>query len=1638
MSFDPKSKEKNSIDGSIESNERESFENHENEDDLLIEQLESKQAEVDGLLEEIDQWSVDDTLSDSEESQRAEEEMGQLREETSALKRTFLTKLKEIGDFRIGHLTSDFRDFQSRNIEEHLDIPNSKEVLAFLDKRLEVLYFKHREFLNRNIKSAHKKEGKRSLNWDAELVDELHKITDIYSRSAKGEGEMWERKTRELRDFYRKRITSLLKNGDVDLALEEWKSYPVSTNDLNTYFEGEIVDAYIENGGDLEKLEDDPDLVFLVIDKLIRDAQKYGESDKQFKKLGRLIEKSDLSRRPDIISRLEHFRDLDFIEQVSEQTATEMLEINLENSKVDVILDEMNFFQDAIRNMTDEDRDGFIQTASKHIGSLSSAERQINALGSMMNYLRLSEKEYGGLFNAIDGEHLGSSLENKFAHKFPLALLINSHCFSESDRSDPNEYVGQVFDNNEVEEIIKRRLLEQIKKHPELFEGLDIEKAENEFVSYVIGIIEHNAEDSYSYHGGQSSSVDYVLLIKEQQLLDEEEIDGLVDKFTKGLKCEHQKSPYSQSEYGYSDNLNNLLKILDLPDELLPEEKVEQTLNYFLERHNTHALLIIVDGYYNNSKITIGNFEFNFTHEQIKRATDFVIEQGSDEEVNILLFNLFFEQPRIDNEKVKKILDSIREKNRNIDCDEFLRVYRTGDQIKSLERDNERLSEQDSISEYDKKSLLKQQREVQIASIFSGEVGEEIFERMINNGDANILEAVFDEITNRNNEFTQDLINKGIIKSIEVNNEMLNRKLVKHLEYSGNYNSGLEHRYNQLFDNVISSGDPKGFDALLQVDKYHNYLSENQKKALFSESIRLKHVSCLDTLLDQFSQISKLDEKLIEELIDLVIEVGKPKLLVRLYEIDSKINIGEQQGGLNQEQRKRYIEALIVNGSSYTKIDILVRVNNSDQDSKFNIDINKHRQALIDSVLNEGETSSIRRLYIEDEIALTRTDIQTIFEHVKEQSKFIIADVITDNKALEVKGVGGERMLNKSQLQELVENFAEDLSFNDIKDIEYKSKKKGVNVRGELKDAIDNYEVTDEGELESLIDLGYAGRDYYERYWQSIEGKEANTMDKQIDTARVMHNLIENGHYDIFDQYGLEVSYNGERIEASTFVKEFIERNKIGDKGKTIAVLLSAREYREGSELKDVLESVADYIADYQQTLDKHNIENIPPGLRVSMGMEYEITASTAKGYKRVTGNDLKQDILEISRLANIGTGNDGVHETATHPTDNPLLMILEHNLLQDLNFMDFNFTKDKQLDKKDKDFCRGSHGMHLTLGGEHGIKDNGDVNFLQNMLTVCNWGTINAGESLGRLGYSRSVRERGIRGEMHGSFKVFDEVTNSAELRVMDINTQEMYERTIMASHYAAVACQAVDKHLNYHINGVVSELQISLSEDDEFDEDTLFRVLEERDLISEKIDDERTKKIIFEWINLIMESKKIIEDHNKNAYETETQGYWDEEKQDYIMPTDFGGSKATLRRFEEVAAQQNMSVEEYFNESNVDFNGMFRGTTMDMANVFSRLSNLALKGDATNIYAMINNTKIPDSENPRGQIEESDSGRYERSVFDTSGKMREGYYYVQGASQKFIIHAMQIKMLEFMSSMKDIIGSQSSAVSNRDALAA
>ncbi|MFA5130863.1 MAG: hypothetical protein WC467_00380 [Patescibacteria group bacterium] len=480
-------------------------------------------------------------------------------------------------------------------------------------------------------------------------------------------------------------------------------------------------------------------------------------------------------------------------------------------------------------------------------------------------------------------------------------------------------------------------------------------------------------------------------------------------------------------------------------------------------------------------------------------------------------------------------------------------------------------------------------------------------------------------------------------------------------------------------------------------------------------------------------------------------------------------------------------------------------------------------------------------------------------------------------------------------------------------------------------------------------------------------------------------------------------------------ISDFIEKYNKENKGRSVAVMLFAREYLPSRPLEEVIERVASNLRKYGEIIENNSYKNVPEGFRASIGMEYEITSSTAKGYEELTSQtSLKEDIARISQAARIGSGKDAVHEIATKPTDNPYLMLLEMKLLHDIEYIDLNFNRSENYQK-------GARGFHLTIGGEKGLTVDSETNFLQNALLAASWGGIQSGETGHKVNGGRGVSLRGRDAEQSNNIAFFGKKTNSVELRSLSIDKEETLQRAVTTAFNGAIAIQAFKECFPRGSSEVLNLLETT----------------DGQRSIDEAIDskDKKIADLARLWLDLISQVNSSVKRHNESFIDNEMFGYLDD-KDVWVDAADFGG-EYNKKRFDSIIANidPTLSLKEYAKTTEINREEFFKSFSVELSDKLIKINNLYLKpgtvsaddkdkktnvfkGDHANAISMLETTKLGNS-----GIEYYDEDFLDKTVFDTAGEKRKGYYYLQGGSELMLTHAIQKSLIDFNSKIEKML---------------
>ncbi len=474
-------------------------------------------------------------------------------------------------------------------------------------------------------------------------------------------------------------------------------------------------------------------------------------------------------------------------------------------------------------------------------------------------------------------------------------------------------------------------------------------------------------------------------------------------------------------------------------------------------------------------------------------------------------------------------------------------------------------------------------------------------------------------------------------------------------------------------------------------------------------------------------------------------------------------------------------------------------------------------------------------------------------------------------------------------------------------------------------------------------------------------------------------------------------------------------RSAQSDFGLTIVALIGAREYDPELTLEEYLEKMVVSLRRYQKLISSWDGKKVPETIRASIGMEYEVTTSTGKAYQETSGRAAENDFIEFNEFARIGRGRDGVYEIATQVADNPYLVLAQMDLLQELDFIDLNFKKEG--------YEKGARGMHLTIGGASGIRNDENSNLLHNLLIMSNWGGVNAGKDI--KGASRG-RPYVMRPRAAFGGEDFWAKTGSVEMRSLSIDKWEPFERTLSTAYCGAVAIQAIEKYTT-KINPSSFDFE---AEKFPQDEKELYEIFKEKDLLArgegspEHSFDEHVWKSIYAWVRMMHDVKEAVKKHNGEFLERETYGYLDKSGA-WVDAKDFGG-EGNKQRFSDVAKTLgHEDVDTYVEGLKIKEADLFSEVTPQLINACSGIANLYLKpskelgGDVANAAAMFAVTKV------EGKIESDSFEMVEKTPFEQN-KERRGYYSLQGASEEMIIHAIQRALLAFRGRMEETFAFQ------------
>lgn len=538
---------------------------------------------------------------------------------------------------------------------------------------------------------------------------------------------------------------------------------------------------------------------------------------------------------------------------------------------------------------------------------------------------------------------------------------------------------------------------------------------------------------------------------------------------------------------------------------------------------------------------------------------------------------------------------------------------------------------------------------------------------------------------------------------------------------------------------------------------------------------------------------------------------------------------------------------------------------------------------------------------------------------------------------------------------------------------------------------------------------GTKNKEHFNQFYQE-KFKEINKKNERstiLQLWEVFSLIIAKNNYQFLD------SLVEQEVPLGKTIQNFIEQNTIGEKWKTIATLLFSSELNKSYQswldidVDNICKNVYNKLISYQNTINIY--KNIPGELKTSIWVEYEVTKSIASWYQERTKSDYKSDIEILSTYSGIAKWSDAIHEIATRPSDNPYLILLELKLLHELDFVDLNFEHE--------DYNKWSRSYHATVWWKYGIKYNETANLIQNTLIMSNLWGINAGKEVIKVNRYSNIRDKWTDCEA-----IFWEKTPTTEFRSLAIDTTESFERTLLSLFNLWIGKQAIDKYTNINQKNIINIPTQNITEYKEY--------LLEKKLIKEKINDEKTREIIYEFGKFWKQTIQSTENHNENFYDQETSWYLDER---WIRIDNFLENRQNKEMFDDIVWWTTTNnPKEYIQEKSfIKSEELYSIVTPDLINKMTFINNLYLKPPTWNVSSINaeNVLETTKEENQYRIYNEQDKQAMRKTIFDHIDEWsspRKGIYYIQWSSDKMLVNQIQQSILDYNENIKKILKNQ------------
>ncbi|MFA6514795.1 MAG: hypothetical protein WCT42_00830 [Candidatus Paceibacterota bacterium] len=483
-----------------------------------------------------------------------------------------------------------------------------------------------------------------------------------------------------------------------------------------------------------------------------------------------------------------------------------------------------------------------------------------------------------------------------------------------------------------------------------------------------------------------------------------------------------------------------------------------------------------------------------------------------------------------------------------------------------------------------------------------------------------------------------------------------------------------------------------------------------------------------------------------------------------------------------------------------------------------------------------------------------------------------------------------------------------------------------------------------------------------------------------------------------------------EKLPPQIIEKFNIFKEKYGKKGEG---LISLSIVAHG--LENINQTVIE-IEKMEQVIDLYDKENIPEGMRGTYGFEYEVGTEHGKLYdeESILGYAIEAEL--IGRSSNIkrgGGGSGSIYEHSTTPTDNPYIVMVEMDLLQ----------KARMIDPNAKEFPGSSRGYHLNLGGENGLTLSENMYFFENTMYLTGLNSLKTGMEVSSI---KNIHQKLLD-------KVFEKKQGGdrVEIKSMGFDCVEQFNRAILSAHNTVIAVQLAEKYQLNPSFEILEKLPNNIEDFDSF-------LLSINDFEEKIFDSEQEKQIVYAWLKFKKETFLAIKQHNNSFVQSEFEGSFFNEKGEYVETTENIDLKGNNQTIKDLGI--NLNSGEFKKIYQIPEDCLNSETyTKELSNSLTRVNNIFIFKEPVlsegkfsvnpitkqrqlkpeqiaNAYAFLTGMR------GEGYIKDIPGSPFD-SIIDTGGKIRDGYYYVQKASEEMITHKSQIILNRFNKEMEELL---------------